>query len=226
MKPDSPLFDRIRVKPDKDRRLRSRAAALRMAGLRGGGDPSRPQGAAARERVLAVLPRSRARVQSLVQFLRRHERRRDRQIPEGRDHRSSPDLEDGHERRPADRALPFGPPASGSRRRRRSVRGVPRLRRSPAHEADSERLRRRETRVIRNAERKALEVLGLEADATTPEIKARFKELVKRHHPDANGGDRSTEDRLPRHHPGLQLLEISRLSLISAGGFSEPARFC
>ena len=28
------------------------------------------------------------------------------------------------------------------------------------------------------------------------EIKARFKALVKRHHPDANGGDRSTEDRL------------------------------
>jgi DnaJ-class molecular chaperone len=24
----------------------------------------------------------------------------------------------------------------------------------------------------------------------------RFKMLVKRHHPDANGGDRSTEDRL------------------------------
>ncbi len=24
----------------------------------------------------------------------------------------------------------------------------------------------------------------------------RFKELVKRHHPDANGGDRSSEDRL------------------------------
>ena len=28
------------------------------------------------------------------------------------------------------------------------------------------------------------------------EIKARFKELVKRHHPDANGGDRGTEDKL------------------------------
>jgi DnaJ-class molecular chaperone len=27
-------------------------------------------------------------------------------------------------------------------------------------------------------------------------MKMRFKELVKRHHPDANGGDRSTEDRL------------------------------
>ena len=31
---------------------------------------------------------------------------------------------------------------------------------------------------------------------TTVEIKARFKVLVKRHHPDANGGDRSTEDKL------------------------------
>jgi DnaJ-class molecular chaperone len=28
------------------------------------------------------------------------------------------------------------------------------------------------------------------------EIKARYKELVKRHHPDANGGDRSAEERL------------------------------
>ena len=32
--------------------------------------------------------------------------------------------------------------------------------------------------------------------ATPQQVKARFKELVKRHHPDANGGDRSTEDRL------------------------------
>jgi DnaJ domain len=62
--------------------------------------------------------------------------------------------------------------------------------------ADGEHLRRRETRVIRNAERKAFEALGLEADATTHDIKLRFKVLVKRHHPDANGGDRSSEDRL------------------------------
>ena len=32
--------------------------------------------------------------------------------------------------------------------------------------------------------------------AKTPEIKARFKLLVKRHHPDANGGDRTCEDKL------------------------------
>jgi hypothetical protein len=51
-------------------------------------------------------------------------------------------------------------------------------------------------RTIRNAERKALDVLGLEIDAGAADIKARFKLLVKRHHPDANGGDRSCEDKL------------------------------
>ena len=51
-------------------------------------------------------------------------------------------------------------------------------------------------RIIRNAERKAFGVLALEINASATEIKSRFKELVKIHHPDANGGDRSTEDRL------------------------------
>ncbi len=45
-------------------------------------------------------------------------------------------------------------------------------------------------------QRKALDALGLEVGATSQQVKMRFKELVKRHHPDANGGDRSTEDRL------------------------------
>jgi DnaJ-class molecular chaperone len=45
-------------------------------------------------------------------------------------------------------------------------------------------------------EAKSLETLGLSATATPAEVKARYKLLVKRHHPDANGGDRSLEDRL------------------------------
>jgi hypothetical protein len=44
--------------------------------------------------------------------------------------------------------------------------------------------------------RRALHVLGLDDEAGAPEIKARYKELVKRLHPDANSGDRSNEDRL------------------------------
>ena len=44
--------------------------------------------------------------------------------------------------------------------------------------------------------RKALDVLGLEEGADTAAIKAQYKALVKRFHPDANGGDRSFEERL------------------------------
>ncbi|UHC18410.1 J domain-containing protein [Methylobacterium currus] len=44
--------------------------------------------------------------------------------------------------------------------------------------------------------RKALDVLGLDESADTAAIKAQYKVLVKRFHPDANGGDRSFEDRL------------------------------
>src|SRR6266404_713192 len=54
----------------------------------------------------------------------------------------------------------------------------------------------RPTWKIFNAERKALQVMGLGADATLEDVKAKYKALVKQHHPDANGGDRSTEDRL------------------------------
>ncbi len=50
-------------------------------------------------------------------------------------------------------------------------------------------------RKARPLEAKALETLGLDALASGQEIKSRYKELVKRHHPDANGGDRGSEDR-------------------------------
>ena len=43
---------------------------------------------------------------------------------------------------------------------------------------------------------KALETLGLDDSADSTAIKARYKELVKRFHPDANGGDRSREGTL------------------------------
>jgi DnaJ domain len=51
-------------------------------------------------------------------------------------------------------------------------------------------------RKLKPMEKRALEALSLDDEADKARIKARFKELVKRHHPDANGGDRSSEDRL------------------------------
>ncbi len=51
-------------------------------------------------------------------------------------------------------------------------------------------------RVLRTLERKALDKLHLPDTADKAEIKARFKALVKQHHPDANGGDRGAEEKL------------------------------
>ena len=47
-------------------------------------------------------------------------------------------------------------------------------------------------------ERRALAELDLDEDADKTVIRARYAELVKRCHPDANGGDRSAEHRLQR----------------------------
>jgi len=51
-------------------------------------------------------------------------------------------------------------------------------------------------RPLRNMERKCLVALDLDESASRTEIKARFKLLVKRHHPDANNGARGAEDKL------------------------------
>jgi len=63
-----------------------------------------------------------------------------------------------------------------------------------ARKAREEPVERR--RQLKPIERKSLETLHLSDGATKEEIKSRFKELVKRHHPDANGGDTRSEDTL------------------------------
>jgi DnaJ domain len=47
-----------------------------------------------------------------------------------------------------------------------------------------------------NERERALAVMQLSAPVSVAAIKSRYKELVKRHHPDANGGDRASEERL------------------------------
>ena len=41
-----------------------------------------------------------------------------------------------------------------------------------------------------------LAVLDLPPDVTLKELKARYKQLAKRHHPDLHGGDKKAEERL------------------------------
>ena len=51
-------------------------------------------------------------------------------------------------------------------------------------------------RQLKPLERKSLRMLDLKDEASKDDIKARFKELVKMHHPDANGGDSRSEEKL------------------------------
>jgi DnaJ-like protein len=55
---------------------------------------------------------------------------------------------------------------------------------------------RTKKRTLKPLERKALQTLHLAPDASKDDIKTRYKALVKEHHPDANGGDRRSEDKL------------------------------
>jgi hypothetical protein len=61
-------------------------------------------------------------------------------------------------------------------------------------------------------EKKALAALDLPETATSEEIRARYKELVKRHHPDANGGDRSSEALLQEIIQAYKLLRQAGLA--------------
>jgi hypothetical protein len=58
---------------------------------------------------------------------------------------------------------------------------------------------------------KALAILELDARADQGVIKARYKELVKRHHPDANGGDRSSEEKLREIIQAYNFLKSNKL---------------
>ena len=55
-------------------------------------------------------------------------------------------------------------------------------------------------------------MLHLAHGATLIEIKARYKELVKRFHPDANGGDRGAEERLKQVIKAYGVLRASGLT--------------
>lgn len=191
MKLDSPLFDRIRVKPERDRR-RTDTPACEWPGC---------QGAATHR-----APKGRMRESEYWRFCLDHVR----------EYNQSYNFFDGMSAEAVERfqkdAITGHRPtwklglSLGSRFKRlnmnrffsegaaypftvRQELGGGRARGDARHGEP-------ERRTVRNAERKALHTMGLEEGAKRAEIKGRFKELVKRHHPDANGGDRGSEDKL------------------------------
>ena len=214
MSSDSPLFDRIRVKPDQDRRLRAELPACEWPRCDAPATHRAPKGRLrANEYWRFCLEHVREYNNSYNFFAgmsddaiaryqkedltghrptwkmgsiggRRGEGKRAARADRGQDHRASGWAADD----------PFG--LFGG------ARGGPAGHARPAGEG----------RKILNAQRRALDVLGLEAEAKRADIKAKFKVLVKRHHPDANGGDRTSEERLRE--------------IIAAYNYLKSAGFC
>jgi hypothetical protein len=185
MKFDSPLFDRIRVKPAQDRRVRTASTVCEWPGC---------------EQVAThCAPKGRLRENEKWRFCLEHVREYNQSYNffEGMSEEAvlryqkeaiighRPTWKMGTGRRMRDPGNFYAEGGTDPFGLFQELGGAARTRQSQP-----------ERRAIRNAERKALDTLGLEHDAGRSDIKARFKELVKRHHPDANGGDRSTESRL------------------------------
>ncbi len=193
MKNNSPLFDRIRVKPDKDRRLRAQCPACDWPNCE----------APATHRA----PKGRLREREYWRFCLDHVREYNHTYNffAGM---SADDIARYQKEAVIGHRPTWKMGMNGGRSTSRSHSS--RLRPEFANADDPFGVFREfggsagarsakpssESRVVRNAERKALDALGLEANASAQDVKTRFKALVKRHHPDANGGDRSSEDKL------------------------------
>jgi DnaJ domain len=70
---------------------------------------------------------------------------------------------------------------------------------------------RQDGKAVTPAERRAFDTLGLLLDATRHDLRSRYSALVRRYHPDRNGGDRSFEARLQAVVEAYQLLRKSTL---------------
>ena len=67
---------------------------------------------------------------------------------------------------------------------------------------------------ISTEEEQAYRTLGLEYPVSAPDLKARYKVLVKEYHPDANRGDKTAEDRLKDINAAYRVLRDA----VDAGG--------
>jgi hypothetical protein len=186
MKFDSPIYDRIRVKPDMDRRVRAQCPDCEWTGC---ANPATHR-----------APKGRGKEHEYWRFCLDHVREYNGSynffagMSEDAVARYQKDAITGHR--------PTWKMGTGGRSARERMSGFDatdpfdvgqEFGASGRNRTEQQRV---EPRTVHNAARKALHALNLEEDANRTEIKARFKTLVKRHHPDANGGSTVSEDKL------------------------------
>jgi hypothetical protein len=66
-----------------------------------------------------------------------------------------------------------------------------------------------QVRKLKVLEAKAFETLGLPQEATPEDIKVRYKQRLKMHHPDANQGNRTSEDELRASIEAYKILKLN-----------------
>ena len=177
MRSNSSLFDRIRVKPDHNRRLQAELPGCQWPGC----------AAAATHRA----PKGRLRASEYWRFCLEHVREYNNSYNFFAG--MSEDAIAKYQKEAITGNRPTWKMGSiGGKRTRSAAKGFE----GADWAADDPFSVLGEGRKIFNAQRRALDVLGLEADAKRADIKSKFKTLVKLHHPDANGGDRGSEARL------------------------------
>ena len=189
MKPYPKYFEKIRIRPDKDAELKSRAPICQWDGCKEAGTHRAPVG--------------RMKEGEYFKFCFDHVREYNKGfnyfsgVPDSEIARFQKEAMTGH--RPTwTMGINGGTQSSPDVAQQRSGRaGYYNRIRDPFNlfngPKDPRQPRERKAKPL---EAKALETLGLDAKATGAAIKSRYKELVKRHHPDANGGDKRSENRL------------------------------
>ena len=199
MKLDSKLFDGVRILVPctrKSPRSRHRPAPGRAAtaGRLQGAERQNSRGG----RIPQFLPRARPPLQHGLQLLLRHEAgghrdggRRSR-LDRGRPSWGSGAPPPSREPTPTARDVPQGPP----RRPGPPLSAICSIF-SPGISAPRPATRRRSASAnCTNSTAGPSKPSASRGSAKWPEIKHAYKALVKIHHPDANGGDKSSEDRL------------------------------
>lgn len=190
MKTNSTLFDQIRVKPDQDRRVRKQSPGCEWPGCKEAGTHRAPKGRAQSNEYWQLCL---AHVREYNTSYNFFAGMTDEAIA-----RYQKDDLTGH--RPTWKLGSVGGKRA-ARRGRAEFRGADWVTNDPfsvfgeTSQAGHARTAP-EARKVLNAQRRALEALGFEGDASRTDIKSRFKKLVKQHHPDVNGGDRGSEERL------------------------------
>jgi hypothetical protein len=193
MKLDSKIFDKIRIKSCSDKKQPEAIAMCEWPGCEKPGRHKAPKGRGFEGQFFTYCT---AHVQEYNKSYNYFNGMKDDDVAG-----FQKDAQTGH--RPTWKRGQSVPPSVGGTRR--PVRGA----KDPFNLFTEKDTFVKPERTLRRGELKALQTLGLGEKASPEDVKKQYKILVKRLHPDANGGSRDNEDTLQSVIQAYDLLKAS-----------------